>query len=566
MPPGLNAMTAQPTSNEVSIGVMKFLLQLVELSVTIEKIYFDGGLPTSKCDTRLERLETSRRKLEVFNNLSNQGLKSYGPRRTSLNITTHMVFNKQEPRIKLASLPENPFMIQSVIEDLKTRWNRDTIAEFVPSACDILPSSDYYIWKNTTEVVPGEADIYCADAAKQSGAAVLTGDSDLLVYDLGPHGSVIFFSSIESNEANAEHEPVRIRATELCPNEIAKRLGVRSIQRLAFELKRDPHLTLGKIVQRAKENTGGVENNASYVAFSSEYASLDEPTLLDKSLQILDPRVSELYLQYVHPKFNSGNQPPVIYLPILIENHSRQCAWYEGSEIRAVAFSILNLTVPPENRRDRVLEYARRGIRIFPTAVSLIAEDSLQARVSNVYNRLKSVLDSFGDASLLAWKSFAIQQIFSGRDEETWPSPGHITKFLTSGCCAEVMDWEDIHLTAQIQSIFYSLRILRQTLEVSISCIEPSLKDGVALLLQLLRGLPPMRDLSHSLSDALMSEPASKVLIKNAVAVIFSIRGHNTRARWPTCSTDSDETHSKVQLPGPFKKTNNIYDILGNID
>lgn len=35
MPPGCNAVVAQPTSNEVSIGVMRFLLQLMELNVVM---------------------------------------------------------------------------------------------------------------------------------------------------------------------------------------------------------------------------------------------------------------------------------------------------------------------------------------------------------------------------------------------------------------------------------------------------------------------------------------------------------------------------------------------------
>ncbi|KMU90500.1 hypothetical protein CIHG_08389 [Coccidioides immitis H538.4] len=525
MPPGLNAVAAQPTSNEVSIGVMRFLFQLMELNVAIKKICFDGGLPLSKRDTRLERLEMSRRKLETFNGLSDRVFRSHRLRRRPLDITAHMVFNKRGPQAGQGGLPENPFMVQTVIEDLKTRWN---------------------------------------------------GDSDLLVHDLGQNGTVIFFSSIESNENDVESGPIRIRATEICPKKIAKNLGVSSVQRFAFELKRDPYLSLGKVVQRAKENIGGVESNDSYISFVQEYASLEHPTRLDQNIQLLDPRVSELYLQYMCPEFGVENEQPVIYLPIMVENHFRRCAWREGSEIRAIAFSIFNLLAPPENRKNVVLEYSRRGTRVVPTSIHLLQEHELRDQVPGLYDRLKAVLDNCGD-SLLPWRVFAMQEVFLGKNEDTWPSPGRISKFLETGRCAETMDWEDIHLNAQIQSILYSLRMLRQSLEVSVFPGELGLQRAV-MLLQLLRSLPPMRVLSHSMGDMSMSEPIPNDLIKNAVAVLFSIREQNEghfpdEDINPKNASDDDidcvkkaRDRNEEQPPKRLKKTNNPYEMLEGID
>ncbi|KMP06763.1 hypothetical protein CIRG_06444 [Coccidioides immitis RMSCC 2394] len=575
MPPGLNAVAAQPTSNEVSIGVMRFLFQLMELNVAIKKICFDGGLPLSKRDTRLERLEMSRRKLETFNGLSDRVFRSHHLRRRPLDITAHMVFNKRGPQAGQGGLPENPFMVQTVIEDLKTRWNGDAVAQYLPHAHDISRGSEY-IWGNITELVPGEADKYCAHAAKQFGAAVLTGDSDLLVHDLGQNGTVIFFSSIESNENDVESGPIRIRATEICPKKIAKNLGVSSVQRFAFELKRDPYLSLGKVVQRAKENIGGVESNDSYISFVQEYASLEHPTRLDQNIQLLDPRVSELYLQYMCPEFGVENEQPVIYLPIMVENHFRRCAWREGSEIRAIAFSIFNLLAPPENRKNVVLEYSRRGTRVVPTSIHLLQEHELRDQVPGLYDRLKAVLDNCGD-SLLPWRVFAMQEVFLGKNEDTWPSPGRISKFLETGRCAETMDWEDIHLNAQIQSILYSLRMLRQSLEVSVFPGELGLQRAV-MLLQLLRSLPPMRVLSHSMGDMSMSEPIPNDLIKNAVAVLFSIREQNEghfpdEDINPKNASDDDidcvkkaRDRNEEQPPKRLKKTNNPYEMLEGID
>lgn len=535
----------------------------------------------------------SRRKLENFVNLSSQGFKPASLRRNSLHITPHMVFNKREPQARLGSLPDNPFMVPTVIEDLKRRWNHNAILELVPSVHDILPNCDHYPWGNITEVVPGEADLYCANAARQSGAAVLTGDSDLLVHDLGPSGSVIFFNSIESNEGDTENGSMKIRATTICPNKIAKKLGVRSIQRFAFELKRDPYMNLGKVIQRAKENTGGVENNASYVSFLREYASLEGSIAQDNSIQMLDPKVSELYSQYTHPELDAADQPPVTYLPMLVEDHSRRCAWQEGIEIRIVAFSMLNLWVAPENRKDTVLEYSRRGTRVFSTPLMLLEEDDLQQTVMDLYKRLFVPLDKCGDFSALAWKVFAVQQILMTKDEDSWPTPGQLRKLLETGRRAEMLDWRDIHFNAQIQSVFYSLRILRQSMAVS-SQLKSSLAPTFELLYQVLQKLPPMRVISHSISDVVMcAHTTSKDAIKNAVSVLFATREETAENRcsdgddtaeqlrnvnrndedcidpeeeWTPASKKKDEVSSKAQRKRPPKRSNNIYEMLGDAD
>ncbi|EEP77718.1 predicted protein [Uncinocarpus reesii 1704] len=522
----------------------------------------------------------SRRKLEAFTALSTQGFKPQSLRRSSLDIETHILFNKTATQTRLGSLPDNPFMVQTVIEDLKTRWTVNAIREIVPHVGDILPCSGPYVWENITEVVPGEADNYCADVAKRSGAAVLTGDSDLLVHDLGPDGSVIFFNSIESN-GGSTNEPLRIRATEILPKQVAKKLGVRSIQRFAYELKRDPHLNRGKIVQAAKENVGGVENNAPYIAFLREYAPVEESTTLSKDIQEFDPKVLELYLQFTHLGYGAEDQSPVIYLPMLVENHSRRCAWRDGDELRALAFSVLNLSVSADQRKETVLEYSRRGARLSPIAINLFQEDELRKILSGLCGRLQSVFDNCGGPALLSWKVFALQEIFSERDVDSWPTRGHMRNFLGTGRCNATMSWDDIHLNAQIQSIFYSLRILRQFLEVSVSHHGFDLKGDSALILQLLRELPPLRILSHSISDVLTSGTIPTNSLQKAVGVLFSVKGQrqgpgkqfgmsdNDNGRigdMQACSTPSAKTANIAKPPKRLKRTNNPYEMLGNID
>lgn len=50
-------------------------------------------------------------------------------------------------------------------------------------------------------LVPGEADEWCARDCRAEGGFALTSDSDLLLYDLGLHGSVVFFSDCEIGKA-----------------------------------------------------------------------------------------------------------------------------------------------------------------------------------------------------------------------------------------------------------------------------------------------------------------------------------------------------------------------------
>ena len=72
-------------------------------------------------------------------------------------------------------LPKPPFLVPAVIEALRN-------------------SQD---WAPLIQVVPGEADTYCAQDVRQNGGIVLTSDSDLLVQDLGADGRVSFFWDVE---------------------------------------------------------------------------------------------------------------------------------------------------------------------------------------------------------------------------------------------------------------------------------------------------------------------------------------------------------------------------------
>lgn len=134
-------------------------------------IYFDGNLPNAKRDIRHARLAQSLHQLNHFRALCPDGLpKASGSPSNVFSDSIEMFSAKSIPaRLKL--LPSAPFVVPAVIEALLNTT-----------------------YANCVYVVPGEADIYCAEDVKMNGGFVITGDSDLLVHDLGLGGGVVFFN------------------------------------------------------------------------------------------------------------------------------------------------------------------------------------------------------------------------------------------------------------------------------------------------------------------------------------------------------------------------------------
>ncbi|PGH22976.1 hypothetical protein AJ80_02891 [Polytolypa hystricis UAMH7299] len=520
-----SSLDAQPSSDEVSIGVMRFLLHLRDLNINIQQIYFDGGLPLSKRDTRLSRMEKSRMKLESFCRDSAGGFKTASIRRTPLHIDPAKVFSRR--RIPARALPETTFMTPTVIEDLKYRWNWSQILEYIPDRNVEELDPEAYIWANITEVVPGEADIYCAETARQAGAAVLTGDSDLLVHDLGPDGSVIFLDSIEVADVQAANgSALGIRAMEICPRLLEKKLGVNSIQRLAYELKRDPHVSFQTLVQRSKGTDGTVEGSVSFISFMKEYHPLGVLPESSPARRLLDsavnPKMSELCVQYAVPGLVLPNEPRHVYLPILIENHARGSAWSQGTEIRLIAYSILNLSVPGEKRSTTLLEHARRGRRIAPVPIALPSQKETEKRLESLIAKITSIRRACNDhhTPLNLWKSFSVYEILSRMDPDERPSPGNIHRFLKQDYCGDKLTWDDIHLYAQIQAILYSLKSLKPLVHSVMSGLEGKLNSLAAEVGELLVDLPPMRILMKPRQDALVSENSIKQLVEEIFGLL----------------------------------------------
>ncbi|KAJ5624722.1 hypothetical protein N7510_001031 [Penicillium lagena] len=487
--PSTDVLAVQPTCHQVSIGVLGYLLQLAKLGVQVHGICFDGALPMSKREIRLARLEKSRHRLELFRrtDLRSSGSESCG----EASIQSAQLWRSRSVPTRWKNIPENPFMVSAVYEDLLCRWTKGSIADLHGELPCHLADFGEHPWADITVMAPGEADAMCAFVSKQTGAAILTNDSDLLLHDLGPHGSVVFLDSVHMPGATWEMVESDIQGLRLCPHSLAGRLGMPSVQRFAYELKKNPHLHLPELIRKSKDDLGAQSLPNSYHEFLQEYQH-DLGLSSSRTGKFLDPRVSELFWQYELPETYCTMDQPHVYLGILNEDHARRCAWEEGRFYRSLGYSLFNLSRPSSNRFTVVCEYVRRGGRIVADQITLAGAKTVDSDLDLLRKRLSLARSVFGNglSPLSFWALFALSDIYQHTSaSSTAPSAASLERFLVRGFMAQRAEWVDHHLLAQIQAVLYSLRILRQLLEMTTR--DSSTKS-------LLADLPPLHILARS--------------------------------------------------------------------
>lgn len=395
-------------------------------------------------------------------------------------------------------------MVSAVLEDLKHRWSKKRIVEEFQRSADSLTQSKEYPWADITVIVPGEADTQCAEAARLTGSTVLTNDSDLLVHDLGPHGSVVLLNSVQVVEDVRDLAEPEIRGLEIHPYKVSRRLGVANIQQLAYTLARNPKLSFVELLRRSKENFQLIEHSSAYSDFLREYqVGTGFPEIMgSKQLaQILDPRVSELFWQFEMPAVYCRTGEPHLYLGILHEDPTRRCAWEQGRSYRALGYSLLNLSQPAAHRFSAVHEFVRRGGRIVSELITLEKTQDVISGLHSIQKRLDLVRSTFGrNAPQDFWVMFALSEIYRDTaNSNTIPDAMQLERFLEQGFMGRITDWIDVHFLAQIQAILYSVRILKQLLDVTAdrgTFIEPQ---------DILAGLPPLHCLLMSRHDIIQS-------------------------------------------------------------
>ncbi|MCJ1243143.1 hypothetical protein MMC30_000340 [Trapelia coarctata] len=487
-----------------------------------EKVYFDGYLPPQKRAVRISRLESYLRQLITYH-ANNREIKSenYSSTESPLSVDSLFDFSRPVPA-KFRGLPAAPFLVPAALERLARSQFADVI-----------------------EVVPGEADSFCAAAARKSGGLVVTGDSDLLVYDLGLNGGVVFLDQFELRVCDGFLGDYCLAANLAVPHNISRRLDVESVQRLAFELKEDPSITLQEAVQRSKKDIGLTGKRIYYQMFREEYAkessrSHDKrPDSRIASSQILDPRLSELALQCEDAQQTTVN----MYLPFLIEDPSRASAWSASSGLRILAYTLLTGL---DSRRTTpiFLEYSRRDTRIIATSVCILDSSELALATKILNRNLVAIRHRFVTLSpVLIWRIFGMIEVFSWYMENGRTLPSHLAFLKMLRCSKEdLLSWQDVQLSAMLQAALYSTRLLKQVL-VHVSCRGTTrLESGLSILHSHLENLPPLQELIPSLQE--LENMAS---LGSELGTIFAFV-----KKWAQTGQDEDdEEGSQETLPKP---------------
>ena len=380
----------------------------------------------------------------------------------------------------------------------------------VPAIIETLKQSEYAA---VTHVVPGEADTYCAAAARKDGGTVLTNDSDLLIYDLGPDGTVgslnelTFAEEISDNQGQPRSRRM-VRTRVFRPKHLAKTLKIPDLKNLAYHMLKEPYGSFSSILEQTRDTaltqSEMEERLSEYMISPSAFSAQNcHPTILahyQSCTVTLDPRISELIL--------ASHMPcPSIYLPILFEILTRTSAWSIPIALRRLTYSICMLPHSPKSGMKTVLEHTRKGQTYAPTTIMLLAtKHDIEEYAARLHHKLLKTRISFSSLPVeLRYRLYALTEIYNYHLTLSLPPPSRelIAAALT-GKSSGMIKWDYVHLVAQIEAVLYSLRMMSQVVGFTLPLIEGKNQDGIRLM-QILReiqteihDLPALTDLMPS--------------------------------------------------------------------
>jgi hypothetical protein len=460
-----------PTYDDINLGTTRILADLEASGPSIKHIFFDGSMPLSKGVVRLRRMEKLRLDLDVHRKLRTEpfdnehGSTSMGDLDAAL-----WALRRTSPQQLLWAPP--PFMVASVIETLCATQSP---------------------WKTRVQVVPAEADVYCALAARQSTevVAIVTNDSDLAVHDLGDNGQVMLIHSMEKHRPTPGSISSTLSALCLNPRTTAVRLGLPSLLNLALERFISPHESLASIQIRASDQSRLKGLLTGYPAFAEEFVALQPDLALhSSSLEGIDPRTSDIVACT-----RVGGEAPRMYLPPLLEDPQRDSAWSYGGWIRRLAYTLL-LTFDAQKGAftyglaPTVTEYARKGPRIAGSTIHPIRRFEFITQATELEALFSIYLQRDGSSSqtgpdvVLKWHALALHIVNGSRTSFGKPPPpfSQVSALFGLGALAssaqrryrlDPISWTDVHLLANLHAVLYSLRMLWQLLGYTLKLAKP---------------------------------------------------------------------------------------------
>ncbi|TVY81101.1 hypothetical protein LSUE1_G005687 [Lachnellula suecica] len=469
---------------QIGVFALAWLNTLRKGKVTIRTIYFDGSLPPSKREVRIDRLVRNTKQLLQYHQAHPTPCQIL-PKKEDHDLRN--LFARSSVRPALKCLPAPPFLVPAVLEALRA-------------------SGDF---QAVTEVIPGEADEYCAQSVKVNGGVILTGDSDLLLHDLGAEGAVLFFNDVEVGSNDVPTGQV------FHPLKIADRIGLKAmydLHSLAFEMTMNPTLSLPQILVKSTTFEAVNAYTLKFAQFQRDYVSHtaapsyrpNDLTTLEV-LRTLDPRISEFVLQYSsiakvagQPQEYTISDAAHIFIPFLLDCPTRTNSWEMSMGIRQLAYGLVSLIVPKSERKATIFEHKRQEGKSGGRELSLPEVPQIQEACSDLVDLLSSKLPSklLNTADMSQPDIWTAAAIYQDVEWSHYNSKACVSQLATqqpTSADPRKLTWDAVHLHAQIQGSHYSFRILQQiTALVTSRKANYNLPPQLLELQKILQTLPPL--------------------------------------------------------------------------
>jgi len=438
-------------------------------------------------------------------------------------------------------------------------------------------------YMDVTAVVPGEADAFCAKAAgdmSQSGPSstfIFSSDSDLFVFDVGLSTRLVTFGDTEfTKRGTTDHLKLRT----YCPGSIASSHGLHDLLGPAYLMNQDYMLSFKAAVDRVKLLPSPMDEG--YSAFVETYrlpefmnetlSSVSETQgALQKTLKRLDSRISEFIHETV--AISKDGKPALtpkvdMFLPVLVEDPARGSAWQTATDIRQLAYSLALLS---SDQAVHVEEQVRKGQAVGPTRSLTLPAAELMEHLSAWSSILQESLATYGHAdNATTWRLLGMKILLEAlqRDDKNVPVYESSVAVVMG---KEAKTWDEIHLSAQLEAVLYSFRMLKQMLDVAIAKQPICGIDAVSALLELqrcLQTLPSVAEL-FDCSGSQRSKTDASGKLRVSLKSIYENLGGAVFSQEPTGASRKKRKRKKrgsnenaASTPRVPSKSNNPFDVL----
>jgi hypothetical protein len=303
---------------------------------------------------------------------------------------------------------------------------------------------------------------------------IITSDSDLLAHDLGQDGSVAFFPSI-SITSHLGH--VTVNVSEYSPSRICERLSIaqdKGLSPIAFQVSIDPQVTLQRAIQFAKQQANLHTEVSEHASFLVQYLSpevIENVSLDPVSGYLLDPRISEIVLKFllsarpvseelIGDDVSGVNVDIPMYLPFLTDSPARTSGWDISTSLRVLAYGICrSLTA---RSISTVVEYRRLQTLPGGTRVELPSPSTLDQLCGELVDDLGKIRTCLTEPNL-KWTVLAMHHDISWSKAQGRGSVLTLDMLQAEvNASLDITSWDFLHLYAQVQGIYYSLRMIQQ--------------------------------------------------------------------------------------------------------